>query len=230
MACLVRYLGLIIGDKIPENNCAWEVFLLLKQIISIVTSRTIHESTPKLLKSLIEEHHNSYLEVFDNITLKLKHHIITHYPEIMTTVGPLINISSMRFEAKHRDFKKNANVVNSRVNITLTLAKKNQLQLCERFLSKRGVSDRITFGPHLNETADPIHYLWIEINGIKYLINRTVLLISVDKPLPEFGLISSILSYGDKRIIFTLRKLFTIGYYSHIDAYQIITHSMHDSF
>lgn len=124
MACLVRYLGLIIGDKIPENNCAWEVFLLLKQIISIVTSRTIHESTPKLLKSLIEEHHNSYLEVFDNITLKPKHHIITHYPEIMTTVGPLINISSMRFEAKHRDFKKNANVVNSRVNITLTLAKK----------------------------------------------------------------------------------------------------------
>lgn len=101
MACLVRYLGLIIGDKIPQNNCAWEVFLLLKQIISIVTSRTIHESTPKLLKSLIEEHHSFYLEIFNNVTLKPKHHIITHYPEIMTTVGPLINISSMRFEAKH---------------------------------------------------------------------------------------------------------------------------------
>lgn len=106
MACLVRYLGFIIGDKIPENDPVWEVFLLLKQIVSVVTSRTIQESTPKLLKSLIEEHHSLYLKVFNSQTLKPKHHIITHYPEIMTRVGPLNNISSMRFEAKHRNFKK----------------------------------------------------------------------------------------------------------------------------
>lgn len=36
MTCLVRYLGFIIGDKIPENNPAWEIFLLLKQIILVV--------------------------------------------------------------------------------------------------------------------------------------------------------------------------------------------------
>ncbi|KYN30069.1 hypothetical protein ALC57_00474 [Trachymyrmex cornetzi] len=222
MACFVRYLGLIVGDKIPENNSAWQIFLLLKQIISIVTSPTIQESTPKLLKSLIEEHHSFYLEIFTNQTLKPKHHIITHYPEIIIRVGPLINISSMRFEAKHRDLKKNANVVQSRVNITFTLAKKNQLQLCEKFLSKRGFSDNITFGPCLEVNDTSAHYLWIEINGIKYFSNRNpILLISIDEPLPEFGLISSIICYEDERITFTLKKLFTIGYYSHVDAYEV---------
>lgn len=82
MACLVRYLGLI-GDKIPENNPAWEIFLLLEQI---VTSRTIQESTPKLLKSLIEEKRQFLFKNFFNQTLKPKHHIITYYPEIMTRV------------------------------------------------------------------------------------------------------------------------------------------------
>lgn len=215
--------------KIPENNCAWEIFLLLKQIISIVTSRTIHESTPKLLKSLIEEHHSSYLKVFINVNLKPKHHIITHYPEIMTVVGPLINISSMRFEAKHRDFKKNATVVNSRVNITSTLTKKHQLQLCERFFSKRGLSDKVTFGPYLDGSTDSTRYLWIEINGIKYVAHTTVLLCAVDEILPEFGLIVSILSYEDKRITFILQKLFTVGYYSHIDAYTVIRNSTHEN-
>lgn len=47
------------------------------------------------------------------------------------------------------------------------------------------------------------HSLWIKINGIKYLTNRTVLLISVDEPLPEFDLIFSIAYYEDKRVIFT---------------------------
>ncbi|KYQ48388.1 hypothetical protein ALC60_12569 [Trachymyrmex zeteki] len=162
MACFVRYLGLIVGDKIPENNSAWQI------------------------------------------------------------IGPLINISSMRFEAKHRDLKKNANVVQSRVNITFTVAKKNQLQLCEKFLSKRGFSDNIIFGPCLEVNDTSAHYLWIEINRIKYFSNRnTILLISVDEPLPEFGLISSIICYEDERITFTLKKLFTIGYYSHVDAYEV---------
>ena len=149
----------------------------------------------------------------------------------MTRVGPLNNISSMRFEAKHRNFKKNANVVNSRINITFTLAKKNQLQLCERFVSKRGFSETFIFGPCLETTdASYVHYLWIEINGIKYLANHTILLTSVDEPLPEFDLISSIYCYKGIKVIFTLKKLFTIGYHSHIDAYQITESSVRDSF
>lgn len=107
------------------------------------------------------------------------------------------------------------------VNITLTLAKS--------FLI-RGFSEKIIFGPYLERTDALTHYLWIEINGIKYLINRTILLISVDETLPEFGLISSILCYEDKRVTFTLKKLFTIGYYSHIDAYQVTESSAHDIF
>ncbi|EZA62952.1 hypothetical protein X777_11968 [Ooceraea biroi] len=45
MKCLIRYLGLTIGDKIPHNNAFWELFLLLKKIISLSSSNITNPST-----------------------------------------------------------------------------------------------------------------------------------------------------------------------------------------
>lgn len=56
----------------------------------------------------------------------------------MLKSGPLIYLSSLRYESKHKQSKVSVNVVSSRVNITKTLAIKRQLQLSNRIMSSKG--------------------------------------------------------------------------------------------
>lgn len=216
MKCLIRYLGLIIGNKVPHNNAFWELFLLLKKIISLSSSQVTNPSTCTLLKSVIEEHHNLYLELF-NESFKPKHHLITHYPEVMLNIGPLRGISAIRFEAKHRHFKRIAAATSSRVNITLTIAKKNQLQLSERLLSRRGFPETIIFGPVIDVDC----FMWVKVNGIKYIVKKTVLLTNVDEPLPQFSRFETIERDENNELLFSLKIMENIGYYFHVDAFEI---------
>jgi len=82
----------------------------------------------------------------------------------------------MRFEAKH---KKNANNVQSRKNLPLTLAKKSQLNILYRCMSKVGISE-IKVEKILNVRANSTIFdlpfniknyyeiLWFEKNGIRF--------------------------------------------------------------
>ncbi|EZA56085.1 hypothetical protein X777_03734, partial [Ooceraea biroi] len=152
MLCLVRNLNIIIGDLIPEENKVWQFYLVLKEINDIVTLTQISSNTLQYLKYLISEHHDMYLSLF-NSYLKPKHHFLLHYPDIITQIGPLMHVSCMRFEAKHKELKKNATNVQSRRNLPLTLAKKNQLNFLHRCMSKVGLSDKIKVGKILNISA-----------------------------------------------------------------------------
>jgi len=51
----------------------------------------------------------------------------------MEQVGPLINIWSMRFAAKHKESKIAARAISSRINICYTLMLKNQLKMSYKF-------------------------------------------------------------------------------------------------
>lgn len=80
-----------------------------------------------MLKTLIYNHHELYLKLF-NVNLKPKHHHLVHYPYIIQMSGPVSLFWSMRFEAKHKELKDTANSITSRKNIAYTLSLK-QLQL-----------------------------------------------------------------------------------------------------
>lgn len=75
MLCFTRHLGLMIGDLVPTNSEIWEIYLILKQIIDIITAKNITKEYPILLSTLITEHHDLYLKLFKT-NLKPKHH---HY-------------------------------------------------------------------------------------------------------------------------------------------------------
>jgi len=79
MYCFVRYLSLIVGDLVPEDLKMWQVYTILRQIVDIVFSKTIKFNDINLLKVLISEHHELYMQVF-NTHLKPKHHHMIHYP------------------------------------------------------------------------------------------------------------------------------------------------------
>jgi len=101
MLCFTRCLGIMIGDLIPISSEIWQLHVILKQIINILTSKIINKDYPSLLRALINGHHELYLKLF-NTNLKPKHQQGVHYPLIMEKIGPLVHVWSMRFESKHR--------------------------------------------------------------------------------------------------------------------------------
>jgi len=116
MLCFTRYLGLIIGDLIPEDSDLWELYKILKKILDISLCKSVRLSDSVLLKTLISEHHQLYLRLFSS-NLKPKHYHIVHYPFIIQKSGPLALFWSMRFEAKHKELKDTAHAITSRKNI-----------------------------------------------------------------------------------------------------------------
>ena len=39
-----RYFGLLLGDRVPRNDVAWKLYIILRSIINIITSPTINVS------------------------------------------------------------------------------------------------------------------------------------------------------------------------------------------
>ena len=57
MQCLnfTRYFGILIGDKVDEDDQAWLLYTLLRKIIVFVTSPRLHKGYLIQLESLISE-------------------------------------------------------------------------------------------------------------------------------------------------------------------------------
>lgn len=100
----------------------------LRQIICILLDKSIKYDDINLCSTLITEHHELYMRLF-NTNLKPKFHHMIHYPMIINKCGPLSLIWSMRFESKHKQLKDTAKSKTSRKNVCYTLALKHQLNL-----------------------------------------------------------------------------------------------------
>jgi len=161
MSCLTKYLGLIIGDLIPEQSELWLLYIILKKILDIVLCKWVKRGEITLHQTLIKEHHELYLRL-SHSNLKPKHHHMVHYPLIISKSGPLSHHWCMRFEAKHKELKETANSITSRKNITLTLSLKQQLQLAYRLLA----------------TTNNMYSINIDIGPVKTLSPEEVMLYS----------------------------------------------------
>jgi hypothetical protein len=128
MIFFIRMFPFLIGDSVSKNDIVWDFYLNLRGIVDIVFSKVMHKDTRFFLSILIEEHLKMYLQLF-NDSLKPKHRNLLHYCRIIELIGPLSNVSAMRFECKHRESKQTPYVCHNRKNITYTLAMKHQLKL-----------------------------------------------------------------------------------------------------
>lgn len=126
MKFLIENLNFIIDDLIPRNNCMWKLYLILSEILHIVTISAITLENIEGFKSLTSEYIKLHLKLF-KMPLKIKHHHLVHYPKLMKKFGPLSNMSSIRYEAKHKQLKENSKVITSRKNACYALSVKHQL-------------------------------------------------------------------------------------------------------
>ncbi|XP_044013988.1 uncharacterized protein LOC122856376 [Aphidius gifuensis] len=181
MLTLVIHLPIIIGHLIPSDNEVWQLILSMSSITKLSTSYELEKNAYNVLRVEISEYLQLLSEYFPD-SMKCKHHFLIHHPRVLQLCGSLWKISTMRYEAKHREAKITSRTAISRVNICKTIAIKHQLQLNYRFL--------------LNDTSLEFNY---DKNSIKdFNVNDLEAAFELKKILPQ-----SILNKN----IYSLKKL-----------------------
>lgn len=230
MLCLVRNITLVIGDLVPIDDEFWQVIIMLHSIVDIVFASHIQKEVCNYLQTIIAE----YLSTISTLGLQLrpKHHFLTHYPRIMKLMGPLGQLSCMRFESKHQKSKIIAHATTSRVNICKTLAFKNQLIFSLRLLKNKGYYSTFEVGPlsglyfwHEFEEHNLLKVTstkYITFLGRKIKVGKSVLVRpnGIDK---ELLLVDQILVQEFENPGITLIcKLLNYCYNQHYDAFEVL--------
>ncbi|XP_013413276.1 uncharacterized protein LOC106175700 [Lingula anatina] len=242
MWCLVRYLPLMIGHMVDENNEYWQLLIVLLKCMDIIFSPTVTLGEKFYLKELIRDHHNYFLALFPHRHLKPKHHFMVHYPMVIRKIGPLVHFWTMRFEGKHNFFKRIAHVTCNFKNIPKTMALRHQTDLSCRLYAHSVLKPKVleigTGSSHILATLDnaeliatsfanmPLYgelYLanWIEMQGTNYRPGMTLIIGRSDNDLFLFGLIVNILVDDNQDAKFYLRRWKTIGFDEHFHAYEV---------
>lgn len=112
---------------IDQDDDVWMMFLSLLEICRLTCCRRITKTQISRLNGYIEEYIAYRVRCFPEINLRPKHHYLTHYPHFMRLYGPLIHLSTLRFEQKHQYFKLIANRCKNYKNITKILSERHQL-------------------------------------------------------------------------------------------------------
>ena len=120
--------------------------LLLVQIFKICISPTITDDTIPYLRVLIEEHHQTFREIYDDESFIPKLHYMVHYPNQILRHGPLVRSWTMRHEGKLNFFKQAARLENFK-NISLTLSNRHQRWLAYHLQTNGLFSQEMKVGP-----------------------------------------------------------------------------------
>lgn len=239
MFCLVSVLPFIVGDKVPESDEMWHLYLLLRDLIDVVFADTCTVDDSIRLKHLIEDHHTLFMSVFPDKHLLPKHHILVHYPRIMRNVGPLSKCSSMRFEAKHNESKRLCGIVGCFKDICKTVVKRHQISQCVRIkagnLAVYEVSAQQVQVTTVNslQDADTIlssiagvqrfddvsHTSCVSVCGTEYRKNMILVVDFDDEPV--FCKIVTALIIADNIVYFVCNDLHVRFYDCHMHAYVV---------
>ena len=93
---------------------------MMRQITNIVLFDIISNEIIDIFSSTVSQYLDLYLELSDT-KLRMKHHNLLHYSQLMRKFGPLKYMSSIRFEGKHKMFKNNSKVHRARIHLILLL-------------------------------------------------------------------------------------------------------------
>lgn len=123
--CLILHLPFILSEFRAALLHVWKPMETLLQIIRILFSRRVEEADLQCLTELIHMHLQSIIDIF-NVNLTPKHHLLTHYPNVIRKMGPVISCWAMRMEGKHQSFKRIVRQTNNFINLNKTMAEKHQ--------------------------------------------------------------------------------------------------------
>lgn len=240
MLTLVRYFGLIVGYYIPEDDVdkTWDLYIILRRLLDKLLTHNVYSDTSEQIKYLVSELNELYKKLTRTF-LTPKFHFLTHYPNMFQKYGPLIQVWTMRFEAKHRISKFVARACMSKVNICKTIAIKNQLALSDIFLKgnpleliqfglKKKTSDaklndlKLKYNNFLSEHKTIYSLSWVKVKGIRF---KPFSVVTVDlcklTLLPIFAQVQEVLITENNEVLFDCLLLKTSDFNDHYFAYEV---------
>ena len=236
---LMKYFGMLIGDKIPLEDSVWELYIKHRQILGILMAPFFIKEQISILKDLVSIHHKLFMEISPDKNLKNKFHHMIHYYNFMLKFGPLRHFSSLRGEAKHRLGKLIADSVSNQQNLTLSISIREQLLLHYYFLNNLNFQERfecaLTSIVSFAELHDFTYFKnvipeifkkncektsWITLNGTKYEPNM-VLLVDIKDGIPSFGKIIHIFIHN-RNIGFLCLQLETLYFDRHYYGHRVV--------
>ncbi|KAJ8671422.1 hypothetical protein QAD02_002681 [Eretmocerus hayati] len=211
MLFFVRYFSTLVGEMVlPDDKTrtlmdekVWNLYLKLREIVHLLTSVFVTESMLAPLDTVITEHHFLYIELFGY--LKAKFHLLPHYVRIIRRTGPVIKISSIRFEAYHQLITKCISYSNYHKNILKTIG----MRLQSSFMVLNSTKYEEVFktcGMEIqSELANALFYdtlrrrelKSVTLNGITYSEN-SIIVVDFNEDGIVFGLVKNIFEVDEK--------------------------------
>ena len=235
--CLIRLLPLLIGHCIPEGNDAWDVLMLLKDIVALALAPRHTSVSVYLLQSKVAEHRELLQSTFPGFRLRPKHHYIEHYSELIKLYGPLCEVWTMRFEGKHKFFKKVVQDAQNFKNVPMTLAVRHQKAVsyqldCSSFYKPEFEMTKVTsllvtsfpesiqnaLRKKVPNTSAVLTASSICIDGIEYNVD-SVLSAGSCSGLPEFKQITQIIAVNTN--VLFICQVMTAWYSEQLRSYEL---------
>lgn len=142
MMALCQYFSVILGEFIPNQDSVWIFLIKFFELIDDILCYEVSEALVKQIKIKVENLNNEYQIIFKQ-KLKPKFHFLLHYPTIIKQSGPLRQLWSFKFEAKHKEFKIYSHVITSRKNIAKSFSFKQQMSFINYLLQLNNQEDFI---------------------------------------------------------------------------------------
>lgn len=242
---LLRLLPLIIGHKVPEGDDAWNILLLLKEIVELAVATKHTEESVHFLDCKVSEHRELLQTTFPDFRLRPKHHYLEHYPELIKAFGPLSDVWTMRFEGKHKFFKRVIRNAHNFKNVALTLAVKHQKMMAyyldtSSFFRPSVEMDKVTtasirsypedvqqvFCRKVPQLTSVLVASSVSVDGVTY---RSGMIVSVGScaGLPSFRQIKQIVALNTE-ILFICNEM-TAWYHEHLRSFELICDSRNPS-
>lgn len=124
LKCLMQNVPYLFHDFKNDSRLhkVWVCVESMLKILQIVYSSKIAESDLIELEKAVSTHLKSIVQCFSGVNLLPKHHLMIHYANVIRAVGPLVHMSTMRYEMQHKTFTTYARRSNNFINITKSLA------------------------------------------------------------------------------------------------------------
>lgn len=248
MMTLCLELPLILGDKVPEDDNHWTLFLILIRICSIALAPICSPDLIAYLRVIIEEYLSSFRELYPERMLIPKQHYMIHYPSQMERFGPLIHCWTMRQESKLSFVKRVSRFSNCK-NIPKTVARRHQFWLCHQIVSNPSIltpqlesspkhfsstlaceDDYIQCElkraiPTLNDDSVVCHPDWVKLQGSRF-VKGLYILIKFNTVNPVFGKIVDLVTLNQDTLFISVLEYVGKAFCPHYKAFLIKSKSV----
>lgn len=83
MWTLGRYLPMMIGSEVPDDEKRWKCYCILVNITQHLFAPRLHENDLAILKMLIEDHHERFIDCYPSNSVIPKLHYLLHMPRLI---------------------------------------------------------------------------------------------------------------------------------------------------